>query len=361
MRLFVKLWGLTLVTTVLLLPGTLPARAQLRFNFNAASAIDPRALQGFREAGALWSATLNDNMTVNIDVGFSSLGGGILAQAGSATVGLSYASVRTALTTDARSLSDLTAVANLQAGPALQFVTNNTDGTSRLDNDGGSNNAFLDVNRANAKALGLLAGGDTARDATITFSSDFTYDFDRSDGVITAGTFDFVGLAVHEIGHALGFVSGVDDVDFYSGPNAPGGQRDLNGLRVFSVLDLYRFSSQADTNVDGFGRVQDLRQGAAAYFSLDRGATNLGLFSTGPYDGDGRQASHWKDNLGLGALDPTAAPGELLRITALDTQAFDVIGYNVAVPEPSPAALAGAVLAFAVPLARRRNHRRRFR
>jgi hypothetical protein len=45
--------------------------------------------------------------------------------------------------------------------------------------------------------------------------------------------------------------------------------------------------------------------------------------------GDGYQASHWKDDLGLGIMDPTAAPGERLSISALDIEAMDVVGWNL--------------------------------
>src|SRR5262249_60028 len=45
----------------------------------------------------------------------------------------------------------------------------------------------------------------------------------------------------------------------------------------------------------------------------------------------GRQASHWKDNLGIGIMDPTSVPaGQANVITAQDIRAFDVIGWNVA-------------------------------
>lgn len=204
-----------------------------------------------------------------------------------------------------------------------------------------NNNRVLDVNRANAKALGLQ-GDDGLKDATIMFNSDFSFDFNPDDG-ITGGTFDFVGIAAHEIGHALGYVSGVDVVDLTFG-NGPFALSKLDSFRVFSVLDLYRYS------VDSLALdILDLAVGGSPYFSIDGGGTNLGLFSTGSFNGDGRQASHWKDSLGLGIMDPTVASGEFLQISTLDLLAFDVIGWDpsaaATIPEPTSIALLGIGLA----------------
>jgi hypothetical protein len=123
-----------------------------------------------------------------------------------------------------------------------------------------------------------------------------------------------------------------------SGPNGPSRNTDLNGatagigtldpFRVFSVLDLYRHSSAA-TTLGGAG-TRDLAYGGTPFFSLNGGTTSLGTFSTGNYNGDGRQASHWKDNLALGIMDPTLGTTEFAKITPLDVRAFDVIGYDLA-------------------------------
>ena len=71
--------------------------------------------------------------------------------------------------------------------------------------------------------------------------------------------------------------------------------------------------------------------------------------STGVSGGDGKQASHWKaDELTgtyIGIMDPTLASGVVELITPADRRAMDLIGYDVAIPEPtSLAALACAAL-----------------
>ena len=92
----------------------------------------------------------------------------------------------------------------------------------------------------------------------------------------------------------------------------------------------------------------------APYYSLDGGTTNIAPFSTGSFNGDGRQASHWKDNLGLGIFDPTAnPPGQINILSQLDLDAIDVIGYDLnLIPEPSTTLLTLVTLGFA---ARRRK------
>ena len=233
--------------------------------------------------------------------------------------------MRAALTADQTSSNDAAAVASLSAGSSLSFFTNNSAGARVFDNDGSANNTYLSVNTANLKALGITTDANNrpvdtgGADASITFSSDFTWDFDPSDG-ITAGAIDFVGVAFHEIGHALGFESGVDTVDYYSG-SGPGAPFNLNPYAIFSTLDLFRYSSAG---------TRDLSYGGTKYFSIDGGLTNLALFSTGDFQGDGYQASHWKDGLGIGIMDPTSVPaGQANVITSRDILAMDVIGWNL--------------------------------
>ncbi len=309
--------------------------------------------EGFTTAGNIWAGYFRDDMTLNVNIDYPSMGYNILGSTNIETLGYYYADVRTALQFDRTSADDFLAASNLPAGPNLSFLTNDAStGVLVVDANDTANNAVLDVPRANAKALGftyegIITPNDAALDASISFSSDFDWDFDRSDG-ISSGTYDFVGVAIHEIGHAMGFLSGVDYVDFFS---APYGYYplDLDPYRVFTVLDLYRRGAR---NGGGLDFAADGTGSDNPYFSLDGGATAIGTFSTGSYNGDGGQASHWKDNLGLGILDPTFGYGELGIVSALDVRAFDVIGYDLvveqgAVPEIDPAGF-GSALALAL-------------
>ncbi|MDX1935344.1 MAG: NF038122 family metalloprotease [Capsulimonadales bacterium] len=362
--------------SVAALGALMSARADAAFDINliAPSGINPLALQGFQQAAALWESVFTDDITVNIQIDFAALGPGVLGSTNpfgdkdnnDTSFIASYAQLRNALGNDATSVEDGTAVANLQTGNSLNFVTNNSAGASVVDTDGSNNNSLFQLSGANAKALGLIAGNDAQVDAFIAFSTGFSFDFDPTNG-INGSQFDFVGIAAHEIGHALGFVSGVDFVDYLSGPNLLPGQTatNLNNFAVFNPLDLFRYSNSALTLFNG-NRIQDLRQGRDSsgttitpFFSLD-GTTELVRFATGLFDGDGRQASHWKDNLGLGIMDPTAGPGERLQVGANDLLAFDVIGYNLprlaaAAPVPGTLALLSLPLVGIVLRRRKRN------
>lgn len=306
------------------------------------------ALTTFEQAARYWESQFTDSIIVNVNFDFASLGINILGSTSSYTEGYSFSSVKIALGGDATSAFDATAVSNLPSGSFMQFRTNDSSGAVIIDNNNTGNNYWMNVNIANARALGLRSVSDSTLDGSIQFSSDFSFDFDRADG-IDSGSIDFFGISVHEIGHALGFRSGVGTVDYYSG-SGPGAPLDLDPYRVFSVWDLYRYSNDS-LSLGGSGTL-DFATGGNPYFSINGGTTSLATFATGTYNGDGRQASHWKDNLGIGIMDPTFAFGELGTISSMDITAFDVMGYDVApsvVPEPISSILfivGGATLGF---------------
>jgi hypothetical protein len=294
--------------------------------------MDPRALAAFEVAGARWSSELGDDVTVNVLVGFRPLGPGVVGWSGQSRVEVPYAAVRLALDRDQTTAADAAAVAGLPAGPAYgRVLSSPADGVVEPDDRVG-------LTLANARALGLWAARDDAWDAVIRFNSALAFDFDPTDG-IGAGQLDFVGVAMHELGHALGFVSAVDERDAARAPPPPPPFRG-------NVLDLFRYSAVSAS----LGVPDQAADDRPKYLSLD-GVTPLAGFATG---GNGQQASHWLDHGGLGLMDPTVAYGEGLGLSDLDRVAFDIIGWNL-VPEPG----AAAALALAAGAAAGRRVRRR--
>lgn len=333
------------------------ASQALTFNFTFVAGTSAQAQQAFIDAGARWSTLFADPVTLNMTVGQQSLGSGILASTGSARSVYSYSSFSSAMGLDGTSADDALALSSLPGGSSFGMLINRTSdnpngagsATAYVDNNASANNSQIRITNANAKALGLTPTASTvgvctsACDASIVFGNAFSWDYDPTNG-ITAGAYDFVGIAAHEIGHALGFISGVDILDI----NSTSSFFASDAFTYVSSLDLFRYSAASTAA----GVIDWTASTSAKYFSLNRGLTAGPQFSTGRTWGDGQQASHWKDNLAIGIMDPTAAQGELLNITPYDVQALDVIGWTLAVPEPSTYALFGLGL-LAITLRRR--------
>ncbi|MBU1378573.1 MAG: NF038122 family metalloprotease [Alphaproteobacteria bacterium] len=297
----------------------------------------PAAL-GFQVAAKYWESVFTNDAVVRFDVGFSALDPGILGQTGSTLATyVDIADYKAALAFTGTSALDAVATANfaplngnggVQAlvpgylNPATQDGINPL--TTRLAPDGNISETIA-LSTANLKAL---AGdiGYAGPDGEITFSSNFNFDFDPRDGV-TAGYYDFIAVAVHEIGHALGFLSGADDFDYSAGPGP------VDQFWWGYGLDMFRYSASGENDAP----ILDWRPGADSYFSVDGGQTALGYFSTGENFGDGYQASHWKapqtapfcSGL-LGIMNPYACGGSANNsVTGLDLALFDAIGWNV--------------------------------
>ncbi|TCD47556.1 NF038122 family metalloprotease [Chlorobium sp. N1] len=348
-----------LLFLLLLLPACLswPSAAEaLTFDFDFLGTSSTEANSAFTAAGDIWSSWLTDDVTVSMQVGTATLDPNILGQSGSASITTSYSGTYDLLNLDQSSTYDATAVSSLSTTNWFNMYVNPGDATAYVDSkvnplssDANLNNTSIYLTTANAMALGYDLSAYTGYDAAITFSDSFSWDYDPSDG-IDAGSYDFVGVAVHEIGHALGFVSGVDFLD--------GTTYTENDILATS-LDLYRYSDESLAE----GVIDMTTSETEKYFSIDGGETELALLSTGVTDGDGDQASHWIDDEGIGIMDPTAAAGEELYLTSTDLIAMDVIGWDVdwlaysssAAPVPEPSAIALTAVGCTLVMAARRR------
>ncbi|MFT4561167.1 MAG: hypothetical protein ACI9BW_000907 [Gammaproteobacteria bacterium] len=309
----------------------------LEFDFGTPVGFTQPALDALSRAALQWTSRIDDPITVNIETNFLDFdNSNTIASAFSVTLisGLTFSdTVINQLKIDAAAEGDDSIVASLPSVGDLHF-----DLPTNIDFLGD-----LAGTKANFKAL-ALPGFDLdtlfgSRDGLINFNLDFNFDFDNSNGV-TPGHMDFETVAAHELGHALGFISAADDVDFLLSQGRA-------GTIAPTLLDLFRFAPGADdplNTTDFATATRNLTPGDAAFFDdLD----NEYLFSTGVFTGDGRQASHWKDTDSIGILDPTLAFGQVFTVSAADLRALDVIGYDItAVPLPPAIILFASAFAF---------------
>ncbi|MBT2188467.1 NF038122 family metalloprotease [Sphingobium sp. H33] len=313
---------------------------------------------GFKIAASYWEKALKNNVTLHFDVGFEDLGPNILG--GTSTSLYTYVPVQAyydALAAASSSALDAVAVANLQPlSPtgSLDVIVpeyRNTAAHTGVNATGGrvapDGKPISDTIAVASSVWQALTGQAAATDATIQFSSTFAFDFNPSNG-IAAGHYDFIGVAIHEMGHALGFLSGADDFDYSVGGGFP-----VDDYWWGYSLDLFRYTNADELN---------WRFNVPSYFSIDGGATAFNgdsYFSTGSNYGDGWQASHWKAPGGctnfVGIMNPYICSALVDSVTGEDLALLDAIGwdvnidalanpnyaistadiYNAAVPEPA--------------------------
>jgi len=181
---------------------------------------------------------------------------------------------------------------------------------------------------ANAKALGITPANDphfgkalpNNADAHISFNLKHSSQFFYDQNLVESDKYDFVGIAVHEIGHALGFTSIVDVQAMNPGV-----------LLHPMLLDVFRFPKSGTAP----SLTVDMRQttpGYAMYYDdiLKYAAFGSGLDHYDPVHCSWPltrcSASHWDDN--SGNLMTSASKGQLISIHSDDAHAIDRMGVD---------------------------------
>src|SRR5579863_8782885 len=181
-------------------------------------------LNAMQTAVNILDATIQNNITVTIQVGYNDWDNGLITNLGSSAVGgdmggsfVSYTSLKTALASHENSTFDQAYVNSLPTGTSVNGVST------------------LYVPTAVEKALGMISPTAPGIDGAVGFGSSIP-------------TADLVGAALHELTHAMG--------------REPGA----------GTFDLFRYTSTGTHLFSGASTAP------AAYFSVDGGATKLADF-----------------------------------------------------------------------------------
>jgi hypothetical protein len=308
-------------------PGQVGVRSGLSITLRSTSQLDgfPAAKAAFVNAAKVWESKIATPLSVTIDVDYGPTLFGtpyprpeILGATGDAAYNGPYTQIRPFLVSSSDSATETS-------------LYNSLPGSSVPTDLGSAANvaaAYIHL-----RALGVVGLPDDA--PAIGFNSAYGFDLDPSNG-INPSQFDFEAVAVHEMGHALGFGSAV-------GATEPMDSGTVSEV-VPTLWDLFRFRPGVTNGT--FSSAQRPMSSGGTHVSFVYGTAIQ--MSTGRPDGTGgdeQQSSHWKDNTFgnplIGLMDPTIVQGARGTLTDADLAAFDLMGYDVvtgSAPGGAPAA-----------------------
>lgn len=259
----------------------------ITLNISYGAGVPTAAQNVVAQVANYFASQFTDTVTLNFTVNWGAIGG--LGASSYSLFTYTYDQIKTALTSDSKTSDDSTTVASL---PSTDPISGTHSWT---------------MVRAEAKALGLIAGNATGSDGSMTFSNTAAFDFDNSDGV-TAGQYDFYGVVAHEITELMGREVNAIGNNVATGPG-------------YHPLDLFKYSGTGAHVYVGT---------TPGYFSVNNGTTSLANFNTNPNGDFGDWASGINDSFlafsNSGVVNP---------VSSFDLRVMDVIGWDrVSSPPP---------------------------
>jgi hypothetical protein len=265
-------------------------------NFNANFGPNAAAAQaGWIAAAQVFAANFAVDVHINITVD-AVAGTNVFGQSNTSLSSIAYADLYALVAAQARTPYDRIAV-----GPGGSMTA--TDPTN------GAGTWWL--TRSQAKALGVIAD-DQSQDGTTTFGAGNPFTF---SGAIAPGTYDFQGIAAHEISEVMGRLG-------------------LSGGAVgattnsFSLIDNFSYTGPGS---------KGLRGGPGNNFSMDNGTTLLKLWNDPTVNHlDSRDWAPGTND----SFNQFSDPGVVNPVSLIDLQLLDVIGYELIMPQAAAAVAA---------------------
>lgn len=285
----------------------------LNIVFVVDSSVPSAAETALGEVELYLESLFDDPITVRIYVEFASLPSGVLG-----STGVYYTASPPSWSTTRNSL-----INGMDDDDFIQDYLP-SGSTIPVRYDGGSS-SITNENRcyfawANYGAIGYYISGNSAETA---FNSSVNWDYDPSNGV-PSFRYCFQSVAVHEFGHALGFVS---RAEYWYEPNSD-----------IYALDIYRFQytdGSGDYNPDTYAEFQTAPR--LVDYNIPNDLHNSNLFiSDGTdieyrmSDGDPWQASHFRTTVAA-LMQPAFGGGESFYpnfFRSPDINMLDAIGWD---------------------------------
>ncbi len=272
--------------------------------FVIGGSVPSAALPAIAAVEAYLEGLFSDPIVHTMSISYANLGGGGVIGSTSST-----------FTTDTYTNSRDGLINGQDGDDTIQdFLPTGSTLPVRFSTAGTTNVSSISWNTGAYRATVGSIGGNIG---SITFNTQFTFDYDPTNGV--SGT-SFYDILAHEVGHALGFTSAVD-------PN--------NGtVRQLDIFRFQRTDGTADLNPDDTAEFQV----RARTLIKDTGGTsaddmNFDIISA-EYrlsDGNPWQASHFSEQAtSVGLMDPAYNGGtnfpNLFKTS--DLAVFDAMGYD---------------------------------
>lgn len=297
--------------------GPYAPRTNVNLVYSLSGSVPAGAAAAFTLAEQYIESKWSDPITVNINVSWANLGGGVIGATGSAYTTPSYSICRTWIV-NGRDAND-TIQSSLPTGTTLPVRFTGSSATV-------TNVSSIAVTTANYRAA---IGAVTANpDANMQYNSTFGFDFNPADGV-PGSLLSLVDTIVHETCHAMGFTSGAD-----------------SGNQQTNMLDLYRFARTAGvwnpTTLAEFGtvaRVVDNNDPTGEDVNSDIITAEYRMSDGNPYQASHFYSQSFDPAFAIGIMQPAIANGVTFypnHMRAADLAMMDAIGWDDAGACASP-------------------------